>query len=195
MRPISRRILIPVAAGLLLVAGLAAAAFIALPGPERARASLVGGPFTMTADSGRPVTDADLRGRPTLLFFGYTHCPDVCPTSLLQIAQVFAAMGPKADVAAYFVTVDPERDSPAVMKEYMSNFDPRMHGLSGDAAQTAAIEKDFRVYAKKVPGEGADYLMDHTAIVYLLDKDGRFVNAFNLDRPPADAAKDLDRYL
>jgi protein SCO1/2 len=196
MRPIARRVLLPVAIALVLAAGLAAVAFFAMPGPQSARASLVGGPFTMTGETGKVVTDADLRGRPTLLFFGYTHCPDVCPTSLFQISQVFAALGPKADVAAYFVTVDPERDPPAVMREYMSNFDPRMHGLSGDPAQTAAIEKDYRVYAKKAPAEGnGDYLMDHTAIVYLLDKNGRFVNAFNLDRPPAEAAKDLSGYF
>ena len=195
MRPIARRVLIPVAAALVLAAGLAAAAFVALPGPPSARASLVGGPFTMADESGKTVTDANLRGHPTLLFFGYTHCPDVCPTSLFQISQVFKALGPKADVAAYFVTVDPDRDSPAVMKDYMSNFDPRMHGLSGDPVQTATIEKDYRVYAKKAAGENGDYLMDHTAIVYLLDKDGRFVNAFNLDRPPSEAAKDLSDYL
>ncbi len=194
MNPIPRRVLLTVAVGLVLVLGLAAAAFVMSPGPTT-RASLVGGPFTLTADDNKTVTDADLRGRPTLLFFGYTHCPDVCPTSLFQMSQVFAALGPKANIAAYFVTVDPERDTPAVMKDYMSNFDPRMHGLVGNAAQTATIEKAYRVYAKKIPAENGEYLMDHTAIVYLLDKDGRFVNAFNLDRPPAEAAKELSDYL
>ncbi len=195
MRPIANRVLIPVAVVLLLAAGLAAAAFVALPGPKAARTALVGGPFTMVAEDGRKVTEADLRGHPSLLFFGYTHCPDVCPTELFQISQVFAALGPKADVAAYFVTVDPARDTRATMKDYVSNFDPRIHGLTGDAAQTAEIEKAYRVYAKKSPGENGDYLMDHTALVYLIDKDGQFVSAFNLDRSPAEAAKDLGGYL
>ena len=112
-----------------------------------------------------------MKGRPYLVFFGYTHCPDVCPTSLFEISEVFKALGKDADRAgALFVTVDPERDTPAVLKEYLSNFDPHLRGLTGDPAAVAAALKAYRVYAKKVPLTDGDYTMDHTAVVYLMDK-------------------------
>ena len=157
--------------------------------------SAIGGPFQLVDQNSKPITDQDLKGHPFLVFFGFTHCPDVCPTTLFDVSEVFRALGPQANVRALFVTVDPERDTPAVLKDYLSSFDPRLVGATGDAPAIAAMEKAYRVYAKKVPLEDGNYTMDHTAIVYLMDKTGRFVTPFNLKRRPEEAATDLKRYL
>ena len=156
----------------------------------------IGGPFQLTDQSGTTVTDKSLQGRPSLIFFGFTHCPDVCPTSLFEISEVLRAMGKDADrVNAYFVSVDPERDSKEAMKDYLSSFDPHLKGLTGDPEAIAKMLTAYRVYAKKVPLKDGDYTMDHTALTYLMDRDGKFVAPFNLSRPPEEAAADLKRYL
>jgi protein SCO1/2 len=158
--------------------------------------STVGGPFELTDQSGQAVTEQSLQGRPTLIFFGFTHCPDICPTSLFEISEVLRAMGKDADrVNAYFVSVDPERDTQPAMKEYLASFDPHLKGLTGDAAAIAKVLSGYRVYAKKVPMKDGDYTMDHTALIYLMDRDGKFVAPFNLKRKPEEAAADLKRYL
>ena len=156
----------------------------------------IGGPFQLTDQTGQTVTEKSLQGRPTLIFFGFTHCPDVCPTSLFEISEVLRAMGKDADrVNAYFISVDPERDTKAAMKDYLSSFDPHLKGLTGDPEAMAKVISEFRVYAKKVPLKDGDYTMDHTALIYLMDRDGRFVSPFNLKRKPEEAAADLKRYL
>lgn len=194
---INTRRLIPLAALALGLIMLAVALVVTLT-PRRPGAplpALIGGAFSLIAEDGKAVTDRDFLGGPALVFFGYTHCPDVCPTTLFQISQVFAALGPDKKLAGLFISVDPERDTPALLKDFLSSFDPRIHGLSGDAAATAAVEKGYRVYAKKSPQQGGGYTMDHTALIYLMDKQGRFVSAFNLERPVAEAAKELAGYL
>jgi len=156
----------------------------------------IGGPFLLTDQSGEAITEKSLQGRPTLIFFGFTHCPDVCPTSLFEISEVLRAMGKDADrVNAYFVSVDPERDNNTAMKDYLSSFDPHLKGLTGDPAAVAKVLSAYRVYAKKVPLKDGDYTMDHTALTYLMDRDGKFVAPFNLNRKPEEAAADLARYL
>ncbi|HUN96675.1 MAG TPA: SCO family protein [Bradyrhizobium sp.] len=158
--------------------------------------SAIGGPFQLTDQSGQTVTEKNLLGKPSLIFFGYTHCPDVCPTSLFEMSEVLQAMGKDADrVNAYFVSVDPERDTAATMKDYLSSFDPHLKGLTGDPAAVAKIISEYRVYAKKVPLKDGDYSMDHTALVYLMDRDGKFVAPFNLKQSPQAAAADLKHYL
>jgi protein SCO1/2 len=158
--------------------------------------SAIGGPFTLTDQDGKTVTDADFKGKPQLVFFGYTHCPDVCPTTLFEVSEVLHALGGDADKArALFISIDPERDTPSVLKDYLSSFDPHLRGLTGTVDQITAAEKSYRVYAKKVPGTNGEYTMDHTALVYLMDKQGRFVAPFNLKRTPADAAADLRKYF
>ncbi len=185
-----------IALGVFAAIGIGLAVFLTGSGQPGTQPSAVGGPFTMTNDNdGRTVTDADFKGQPFLVFFGYTHCPDVCPTELAQIAQVMKVLGPDTKIKVLFVTVDPERDTPKVMKDYVANFDPRIIALSGTEEQTRAMEKAYRVYAKKVPGKNGDYAMDHTAIVYLMDKEGRFVSALNLDQPAKVAADELEKYL
>jgi protein SCO1/2 len=156
----------------------------------------IGGPFQLTDQSGATVTEKDLQGRPTLIFFGFTHCPDVCPTSLFEISEIMRAMGKDADrVNAYFISVDPERDNATAMKDYLSSFDPHLKGLTGDPAAVQKVISAYRVYAKKVPLKDGDYTMDHTALIYLMDRDGRFVAPFNVNRKPEEAATDLKRYL
>ena len=156
----------------------------------------IGGPFQLTDQAGQVVTEKSLQGRPTLIFFGFTHCPDVCPTTLFEISEVLKAMGKDADrVNTWFVSVDPERDTPAAMKDYLSSFDPHLKGLTGNAEAVAKVIRDYRVYAKKVPLKDGDYTMDHTALIYLMDRDGKFVSPFNLKRTPEQAAADLKHYL
>ncbi len=170
-----------------------------LVGPREgtsAVASAIGGPFTLTDQDGRPFTDRDLHGKPYLVFFGFTHCPDVCPTTLFDISEVMRNLGPDADkAAALFISVDPERDTPPVLKDYLSSFDPHVRGLTGDSEAMANVFKEFRVYAKKVPLDGGSYTMDHSALVYLMDKGGRFIAPFSLKRPPEASAADLRRYF
>lgn len=170
----------------------AAVFFIVLP-HGRATAA-IGGPFALSASDGRTVTDKDMAGEPFLVFFGYTHCPDVCPAALSEMTSMFKELGPDPKARALFITVDPERDTPPVMKEYMSNFDPHIIGLTGTPQQIAAVAKEYRAYSKKVPDGNGSYTMDHLAITYLMDKDGRFVGAFNLDQPAKDAAASLKHY-
>jgi protein SCO1/2 len=156
----------------------------------------IGGPFQLIDQAGESVTDQSLKGRPTLIFFGFTHCPDVCPTSLFEISEVLRAMGKDADrVNAYFVSVDPERDTAAAMKDYLSSFDPHLKGLTGDPQAVAKVLSAYRVYARKVPLKDGDYTMDHTALIYLMDREGRFVSPFNMKRSPEQAASELKRYL
>ncbi|MET0878346.1 MAG: SCO family protein [Tardiphaga sp.] len=156
----------------------------------------VGGPFNQIDQKGNPVTDVDMKGRPLLVFFGFTHCPDVCPTALFDISEILRELGGDGDrMRAMFVTVDPERDTPGKLKDYLSSFDPRLIAATGDEAAIKAIEKAYRVYAKRVPLDGGGYTMDHTAIVYLMDKQGRFVAPFNMKRRPAEAAAELRRYM
>jgi protein SCO1/2 len=158
--------------------------------------SAIGGPFKLIDENGKPITDQDMKGRPFLVFFGYRHCPDICPTTLFEMSEVMRALGKDADrIGALFITVDPERDTPEGMKDYLSSFDPHLHGATGDAKAIEAVENAYRVYAKKVATDKGDYSMDHTALVYLMDKQGRFVAPFRLDRKPEEAAADLRRYL
>lgn len=195
-RPL-RRLILPLIALFVGVMALATAAVLTLaPATRSTGTASVGGPFTLTSQDGRTVTDRNYLGAPHLVFFGFTHCPDVCPTKLFEISEVLRAMGDKGRaIRALFITVDPERDTPEAMKSYLSSFDPRIVGLTGDPASIEAAIRAYRGFARKVPLKDGDYTMEHTSLVYLMDKDGRFVGAFNLDRPPEAAAQELLRQL
>ncbi|MDU6240053.1 MAG: SCO family protein [Bradyrhizobium sp.] len=195
-RNVTRPLVIVGAFAASLVVGLSLMFLIMGGGRNIAAPAAIGGPFQLTDQSGAVVTEQSLQGRPTLIFFGFTHCPDVCPTSLFEISEVLRAMGKDADsVNAYFISVDPERDNPATMKDYLSSFDPHLKGLTGDPEVLAKVLTEYRVYAKKVPLKDGDDTMDHTALVYLMDRNGRFVAPFNLKRTPEEAAADLKKYL
>ncbi|MBX3537193.1 MAG: SCO family protein [Chelatococcus sp.] len=191
-----RRLALPLAAFLfsVIVLGIAIVSLVDFRRDEPVISS-VGGPFTLTAQDGRTVTNKDFLGAPFLVFFGFTHCPDVCPTTLFEASELLRAAGPQGDkLRVLFVTVDPERDTPEVLKSYLGAFDPRIIGLSGSPETIAAVLKSYKVYARKVPTSDG-YTMDHTAMVYLMDAKGRFVNGFDLKRAPDVAAKDLLSYL
>ena len=136
----------------------------------------IGGPFTLVDDTGAQVTDVALAGKPFVMYFGYTYCPDVCPTTLIDLSHWIQKLGPDADKLNYvFVTVDPQRDTPKVMHDYLSSFDKHIRGFSGTPEQIAKIAKEYRVYYKKVPTDGGDYVMDHSSVIYLMGPRGKFV--------------------
>jgi protein SCO1 len=193
LSPRARRLALPLIAFAFGLAILAVAAVLTLtPSGRQAAVSSVGGPFTLVAHDGRTVTEKDFSGTPHLVFFGFTHCPDVCPTKLFEISEVLGATGERGRaLRALFITVDPERDTPEVLKSYLGSFDERVVGLSGSPEAIEGVVKAYRAYARKVPLKDGDYTMEHTSLVYLFDRRGRFVGSFNLNRPPAEAAKDL----
>jgi protein SCO1 len=189
------RILAVFAAFLAGTLALFATVWLTLPN-EATQSSGVGGPFRLIDQNGRAVTDRDFKGEPFIVFFGFTNCPDICPTTLFEMSEVLKRLGPDADkTAALFISVDPERDTPEKLKDYVSSFHPRIFGLTGTPEEIALVEKEYRVYAKKVPLKDGDYTMDHTTVVYLMDKDGRFVAPFNLKKSADEAAADLRRRL
>jgi protein SCO1/2 len=131
--------------------------------------------FALTDHTGKPRTLADFKGKVVVMFFGYTQCPDVCPTTMAEMASVMKELGAQADqVQVLFVTIDPERDTPALLAQYVPAFDPRFLGLYGDAAATARVAKEFKVFYAKVPGKTpGSYSMDHTAGSYVFDRNGK----------------------
>jgi protein SCO1/2 len=156
----------------------------------------IGGPFTLVNTGGETVTEQIFAGRPHAIFFGFTHCPDVCPTTLAEITVLLGKMGAdgdKLDVA--FITVDPERDTPAYLKEYLAAFSDRVIGLTGSEAQVADVVAKYRVYRRKVPGENGDYTMDHTAAMFLFGADGAFRGTISYGEAEADALAKLKRLV
>jgi protein SCO1/2 len=165
-------------------------------GPPRLAAASIGGPFSLTDQKGETVTDASLKGHPSAMFFGYTFCPDVCPTTLFEMTAWLDTLGPDADrLKVYFVTVDPERDTQAKMADYLSAFDPRITGLTGSPAAIEAMTKAYRIYSRKVPLDGGGYIMDHTASVYLLDDSGTFTGTIDYKENPETAVAKLKKLV
>ncbi|NLS04709.1 SCO family protein [Rhizobium sp. P32RR-XVIII] len=159
-----------------------------------------GVPFTLVAQNGQPITEQAFRGKPTALFFGFTHCPEVCPTTLFELGGWMEKVDPAGEkLQAYFVTVDPERDTPGVLNQYVSNVSKRITGISGPPDKIADVIKGFRVYAKKVPVDennpNGDYTMDHTASVFLLDSEGRFAGTIAYGENPDTAVKKLENLI
>lgn len=175
---------------LALLVGLAAGVMTAVllatlpngaPSVQATGKALIGGPFTLTEASGKRVTDKDFAGRPLLVYFGFTHCPDVCPAGLQVIAAALDRLGDKAnEMNTVFITVDPERDTPELMGQYVASFHKNIIGLSGSPEDVAAVVKAYRVYAKKVPDESdpTQYNVDHSTFMYLMGRDGAYVRHF-----------------
>ena len=139
----------------------------------------IGGPFRLTSHEGKPFTDADLKGKPFAVFFGFTHCPEVCPTTLYDLTQDLEALGKDSDkMRVAFITVDPAQDTPELMKTYLSSFDPRIVGLTGTDDEIAAVAKAYKIYYRKVPTD-SDYTMDHSATIFLMDSKGDFYGTSN----------------
>ncbi|HUN43448.1 MAG TPA: SCO family protein [Acetobacteraceae bacterium] len=161
-------------------------------GPE------IGGPFTLENSSGKTVTDQDFRGKFMLVYFGYTYCPDICPTTLTAVVSALDKMGPQAkDLTPVFITVDPQRDTPEVMKRYTAAFSPAIVGLTGTSVEIAKVAREYRVYyAKHVTGPGPnDYSMDHSSILYLMGPNGRFIAPVRADESPAEMASELEKLM
>jgi protein SCO1 len=159
-------------------------------------ASAIGGPFRLVDQNGNTVTDADLKGKWSLVYFGYTHCPDACPTALNDIAIALDQLGPRREaVRSVFITVDPERDTPEVLKEYVTSFDAQILALSGSAEEIARAAKAYRVYYAKHPEPGGDYSMDHSSVIYVMDPEGRFTASFTHQSTPEEIADRLKKLL
>jgi len=159
-------------------------------------AANVGGPFALTDQDGRTRIPADFKGRFMLVYFGYSFCPDVCPTTLAMVSDALGRLGPKrARVVPVFITVDPARDTPEVLKEYLKSFAPDFVGLTGDAKHIAEAEQAYHVFAAKHPLPGGSYAMDHSGVIYLMGPDGRFVTYYEEQVRPDGLAADLKRRL
>ncbi|MEJ2516529.1 MAG: SCO family protein [Methyloceanibacter sp.] len=160
--------------------------------------ALIGGPFELVGKDGKTVTDKDFRGRYMLVFFGFTHCPDICPAELQVMSAALDDLGDKADqVVPVFITVDPERDTPELVTAYVENFGPNFVGLTGSLEAVDKAAKAYRVTYQKFQEEGAgdNYSVDHSALVYLMGPDGKFVTHFPYGTSPEKMADTLRRYL
>jgi len=158
--------------------------------------SAIGGPFQLVDQNGRTVTNTQLEGKWLLVYFGYTHCPDACPTALNNIALALADLGAKREeVRPVFITVDPQRDTPQAMKDYVAAFDAPILALTGTAAEVAQAANNYRVYYAKHPEPGGDYSMDHTSVIYVMDPKGRFTASFSGEDPPEQIAERLRKLL
>lgn len=155
-----------------------------------------GAPFELVDQNGAPITDAAFRNQPTVVFFGFTHCPEVCPTTLFEMDGWLEQLGPEGkDLKAYFITVDPERDTPEAMKSYLSNFSGRITGISGEPTKVMEMVKDFRIFARKVDLDNGDYTMDHTASILLLNSHGDFFGTIAYEENPEIALAKLRRLI
>lgn len=179
-------------AGVLLLASL----YLMLLGRPPAATDTVGGPFRLAASDGRTVTDRSFPGRYMLIYFGYSHCRDVCPTTLAALAAALDAMGTRADrVQPLFVTVDPQRDSPAALDRYVADFTPRLLGLTGTPAQIRAMEREYRVRSTAHRPAAGDYDIEHSSVLYLMAPDGTFLAPIRADESAAAMASDIERQL
>jgi len=187
---------------LLAAVALAAIVWVALQGPmtnvRESGEAKVGGPFELVDETGATVTDADFAGKLKLIYFGFTFCPDVCPTELAKIAIALEELGPLADeVTPIFITIDPERDDVEAVAAYTDHFWPTMVGLTGSPEQIDAAAKAYRVYYRKVedPGSSADYTMDHSSIIYLMGPDDGFIDFFSANATPEDIEEGIRKAL
>lgn len=156
----------------------------------------IGGNFSLVDQNDKPFTQADLKGKWNLVFFGYTHCPDVCPTALNDLSLALDRLGDrKNDVGIVFISVDPDRDTPAVLKSYVDSFGGPIEALTGPAAAVAQAAKDYRVYYAKHPRSDGGYDMDHSALIYIMDPQGRFTATFTPDDTPDTMASRLKKLL
>ena len=180
-----KRLLVPLlvfTTGLLVL--VVTAALLLFPSQQQSAGKVpIGGPFKLTSHEGKPFTEDNLKGKPFVVFFGFTHCPEVCPTTLYDLTQDMAALGKDADrLQAAFITVDPARDTPELMKTYLSSFDPRIVGLSGTEEEIAAAARTYKIYYRKVPTDDG-YTMDHSATLFLMDSKGEFYGTSNFQEP------------
>ncbi len=189
------RLLLVAAFAIVLLAGIGA--WFAMSRDVGASVN-IGGPFTLVDGNGKTVTDKDFRGHYLLVYFGYTFCPDVCPTTLNEVAAAFDKLGKHGDkLQALFITVDPARDKPSVVRDYAAAFSPHIEGLTGSDAQIAAVAREYRVYyqAQHTADSGNSYSVDHSSILYLMGPDGRFIEAIRTDQTGEAMAAEIEKRL
>jgi protein SCO1/2 len=170
----------------LVVAGalIALVSVVLATRPPPTAAVAIGGPFQLVDANNRPVTDKALLGKPSAMFFGFTYCPEICPTTLAEMSAALKILGPDAEkLNVVFVSVDPERDTPEQMRRYLASFDPHIQGFTGSVGAVDATAKAYRVYHRKVPIDGGGYTVDHSSAVYLFDRKGRFVEPIGYGSP------------
>ena len=160
------------------------------------QASGIGGSFKLASSSGGELSSDDLKGTPFLVFFGYTHCPDICPATVADVSTWLDALGPEGkEMKALFISIDPERDSVASLKDYLSSFSDRIIGLTGTPDEIANVAKEYRVYYAKHPTKDGDYSMDHSAVIYLMDRGGKLAGTLTYDEKQETAVAKLKRLL
>ena len=182
----------------LVIGVIAAYAMWGLTAPQPQQEEVtIGGHFLLLNQEDKTVSDADYKGRLMLVYFGFTYCPDICPMDISVMSKVMAQLGPDAaKVAPIFITVDPERDTPKQLKDYLANFKPPVEGLTGDRKAIDAVIKAYKVYAQKVPRKDVnDYTMDHSAFMYLMGKDGKYLTHFAHGTSPAEIATEVRNHL
>jgi protein SCO1/2 len=188
-------IMIAVLVGILCAIGVLLWQTVGSGGQGGTQTSFIGGDFSLVNQDGKPITQANFLGKPTAYFFGYTNCPDACPTTLTDMTDRLKALGPDGDrFNVVFITVDPARDTPQLLKTYLQSFDPRITAATGTPEQIADVIKKFRVYAKKV-GDGDNYTFDHSTAVYLMDAKGNLVTLIDYQEPRDDALAKMRRAL
>ncbi len=185
------------AAGLAAVLALVLIAVVPRLLQTGGEAPAIGGPFALVDQSGHNVSDATYRGKLMLIYFGYTFCPDVCPTTLGAVTQAFDRLSPaeRAQVVPIFITVDPERDTVDQMAQYVANFSPALVGLTGTPEQIKPVLQEYRVYARKAEGSGKSYTMDHSSILYLMDRNGKYLAHFEGSTPADQITAGIKKYL
>jgi protein SCO1 len=189
----TRRKSLAILAGVCVLAG---ASLWRFSPQKKSPAGQIGGPFQLVDADGLPFTFKDIQGKPSLVYFGFTHCPDICPTSLFLMSQVLERLGTDAErINALFITVDPDRDTPAQLKSYLAAQDPHLRGLTGDAAHLAVARDIYGVEASVVPTTSSNYNMDHTSTVFVLDRAGRFSSTFDLHASLDEAVADIQALL
>ena len=193
----ARALVIACLIAILGLAGLVGWRFYLKGTGQEAGVVAIGGPFTLIDQDGKTVTEADYKGQLTLVYFGYTFCPDACPTALGTITTAMNKLGTDADkVTPLFITIDPERDTQQVMKDYAANFHPRLRALTGSVDQVTAAAHAYRVYFTKAEGgDPKNYLMDHSTIIYLMDRDGHYLAHFGPEATPDDIVAELKKDL
>ena len=198
-RPITRRLFIIGAVVAVAVAAITGRHLLAPPQPPAPPRPAIGGPFSLVDHNAKTVSEADFRGQFMLVFFGYTYCPDVCPTALTIVADAIKLLGGQGDaVAPVFITIDPQRDTPEQLAMYVSHFHPRLVGLTGTPEQLTAAAKAYKVYYAKAPhedGDSHDFAMDHSSVIYLIGPDGKYLDSFGTGASPEIVAARLREFL
>jgi protein SCO1/2 len=196
-RPPFPRTILTVLAGLAALLVVLAIALVPRLSEMAPQAPSIGGPFSLVDQTGRTVTDADFRGKLMVIYFGYTFCPDVCPTTLGNLSQAYDQLSPaeQAQVVPIFITVDPERDTVDQMAQYVDAFSPALIGLTGSPDQITAVLKEFHVYAHKADEKDGNYGVDHSSILYVMGKDGKYAAHFPGEVSPKDIVAGVKKHL